>query len=89
MTGHGGVSAVTYSGLCDVPLSDLILEFDRLERLLAHGEGHLLPSAGGPDLPADALTTRERAVVAEIRRRPGGSRLWSLHASGAASAPTA
>lgn len=89
MTGNGGVSAVTYSGLCDVPLSDLILEFDRLERLLAHGEGHTPPAAGGPDLPADALTTRERAVVAEIRRRPGGSRLWSLHASKAASAPTA
>jgi len=37
MTGHGGVSVVTYSGLRDVPLSDLIREVDRLERLLAHG----------------------------------------------------
>ncbi|HEU4997659.1 MAG TPA: hypothetical protein VFT68_01840 [Lapillicoccus sp.] len=73
MTTQPGASPVGYEGLRDLPFSALLDEFDRVERLLAQ---RAAPShdAGRPDFSAEALRGRERAVVAEIRRRPGGAR---------------
>jgi hypothetical protein len=73
MTPPLGGSPVGYEGLRELPLSALLDEFDRLERLLEQRSTPSTPSpdAGRRDFSADALRGRERAVVAEIRRRPG------------------
>lgn len=73
MTYTPGGSPVPYEGLRELPLSALLDEFDRVERLL---EQRARPSSdsGHRDFSADALRGRERAVAAEIRRRPGGHR---------------
>jgi hypothetical protein len=60
-------------GLRELPLTALHNEFDRLEGLLAQRVGRNR-GVGGRDLAAVALRERERAIVAEIRRRPGGTR---------------
>lgn len=86
MTPGLGSPSVGYDGLRDLPLRDLFAELDRVERLLAEapagsgavGSGSL--GRLGRDLAADALRCRERALEAEIRRRPGGLRRRSQHA---------
>lgn len=60
-----------FGGLRDLPLTALYAEFDRLEHLLAVRSSQP-SSVGGRDFATPALRQRERAVVAEIRRRPGG-----------------
>ena len=76
-----------YGALRELPLRDLVAELDRVERLLAGHAGPSAPGAPGRDLAADALRSRERAVVAEIRRRPGGVRLQPLRTPEPASRP--
>lgn len=63
---------VGYSGLREIPLRDLVVELDRIEHQLAR---RATATHRGTDLASEALRGRERAVVAEIRRRPGGTRL--------------
>jgi hypothetical protein len=86
MTTQPGASPVGYEGLRDLPFSALLDEFDRLERLLAQ---RATPShdAGHPDFSAAALRGRERALVEEIRRRPGGALPRPGRASLSAGAP--
>ena len=78
--------AVGHDALRDLPLRDLLAELDRVERLLMQRS---CPDASadtgslgqlGRDLAADALRSRQRAVAAEIRRRPGGWRPRSRQA---------
>ncbi len=75
--------AVGYGALRDLPLRDLLDELDRVERLLTQCSCPTAsPDAGSPDrlgqlgrdLATEALRSRQRAVAAEIRRRPGGWR---------------
>jgi len=82
-----GPSPVGYGALRELPLRDLVAELDRVERLLAGHAGPSVPGAPGRDLAVDALRSRERAVVAEIRRRPGGVRLQPLRILEPASRP--
>lgn len=82
-----GPSSVGYGALRELPLRDLVAELDRVERLLAGHAGPSAPGAPGRDLAVDALRSRERAVVAEIRRRPGGVRLQPLRTLEPASRP--
>jgi hypothetical protein len=85
-TAPAGVPPVKALALRDVPLRDLMVEFDRLRCLPGRPVGPGAAGADRSDLHSDALRSRKRAVAAEIRRRPGGSRLWSARA--AAAAPT-
>jgi len=78
VTPQNARSSVGYSGLRELPLRELLDELDRVERRLAHQSGAPPGGAVSRDLTTEALRNRERAVVAEIRRRPGGDRLrWS------------
>ena len=85
MTVQHGARSVGYDALRDLPLDDLFDELGRIGRLLqeradgSHTRSHP-PTAR--DHAADALRARERAVVAEIRRRPGGTRPWSARVPG-------
>jgi hypothetical protein len=58
-------------GLRELPLTALHDEFDRWKasaQRVGRNRG-----VGGRDLVAVALRERERAIVVEIRRRPGGT----------------
>ena len=77
MTPQNAGSRVGYGALRDLPLRELLDELDRVERRLAHHSAAPPGGASSRDLTAEALRNRERAVVAEIRRRPGGDRLRS------------
>lgn len=87
MSPSHGPSSVGYGALRELPLRDLVAELDRVERLIAEHAGPSTAVAPGRDLAADALRSRERAVVAEIRRRPGGVRYQPLRTLQPASPP--
>jgi hypothetical protein len=79
MTAQHGAPSVGYDALRDLPLDELFDELGRIARLLQERTGSDR-SRASRDHAADALRTRERAVVAEIRRRPGQTRPWSARA---------
>ena len=81
MTVQHGARSVGYDALRDLPLDDLFDELGRIGRLLQE-RADRSHSPTARDHAADALRARERAVVAEIRRRPGGTRPWSARARG-------
>jgi hypothetical protein len=80
----GYAGAVGHDGLRTVPLDDLFVALGGVGRSLQE------PAETERSHPArdatDALRARERAVVAEMRRRPGGLRLWTSRARGSGSA---
>jgi hypothetical protein len=73
MTPQTRTPPVGYEGLRDLSLSALLDELHRLDRLLAERSAPT-HDASRADFSAEALRGRERAVVAEIRRRPGLAR---------------
>lgn len=84
MTVQHGARPVGYDGLRDLPLDELFDELSRvgLLRERADGSSSRSHSPTARDHGADALRARERAVVAEIRRRPGGTRPRSARVLG-------
>lgn len=80
-------SCVGYGALRELPLKDLVAELDRVERLLAEHAGPSAAVTPVRDLAVDALRSRERALVAEIRRRPGGVRFQPVRTLVSASRP--
>jgi hypothetical protein len=84
MTVQHGARSVGFDALRDLPLDDLFDELGRIGRLLQERSGSDR-SRAARDHVADALRARERAVVAEIRRRPGGTGPWSARVPGSES----
>jgi hypothetical protein len=88
MTVQHGARPVGYDALRDLPLDELFDELSRIGRLLrerADGSSSQSHSPTARDHAAAALRARERALVAEIRRRPGGTRPWSARVRGSQS----
>ena len=81
----GYAGAVGHDGLRTVPLDDLFVALGGVGRLLQE-RAERERSHPARDHAADALRARERAVVAEMRQRPGGLRLWTSRARGSGSA---
>ena len=81
----GYAGAVGHDGLRTGPSDDLFVELGRVGRLLQK-RAETERSHPARDHAADALRARERAVVAEMRQRPGGLRLWTSRARGSGSA---